>query len=61
MDGVAGAVGGGRGMSAWSDWRCGALTDDEYKFLYSRERGEDHGEDLEDEWEDEEDEGMAED
>ena len=33
-------------MSAWSDWRCGSLTDDEYKFLYSRERGEDHGEDL---------------
>ena len=43
-------------MSAWSDWRCGALTDDEYKFLYNRERGEDHEEDWEDDWEEDDDE-----
>ena len=29
-------------MSAYSDWRCGALTDDEYKSAYRHERGEDH-------------------
>ena len=31
-------------MSAYSDWKCGALTDDEYKQAYAHERGEDHGE-----------------
>lgn len=31
-------------MSAYSDWRCGALSDDEYKTAYAMERGEDHGE-----------------
>lgn len=31
-------------MSAYSDWRCGALSDDEYKTAYNMERGEDHGE-----------------
>lgn len=32
-------------MSAYSDYKCGALTDDEYKFCSRRELGEDHGED----------------
>jgi len=32
-------------MSAYSDWRCGAISDEEYKFLYNHELGEDHGED----------------
>lgn len=44
-------------MSAYSDWKCGAITDEEYKFLYARERGEDHGEDPADEWEDDDSEG----
>ena len=44
-------------MSAWSEWRHGYITDDEYKFLYARERGEDHGEDPADEWEDDDSEG----
>lgn len=24
-------------MSAWSDWKCGALSDDEYDFICNRE------------------------
>ena len=28
-------------MSAYSDWKCGALTDEEYKFCMRRECGED--------------------
>ena len=31
-------------MSAYSDYKCGALTDDEYKFCSRHELGEDHGE-----------------
>ena len=31
-------------MSAYSDWKSGALSDDEYKQAYRMERGEDHGE-----------------
>jgi len=31
-------------MSAYSDWRCGAISEEEYKFLYNHELGEDHGE-----------------
>ena len=31
-------------MSAYSDYKCGALTDDEYKFCARHELGEDHGE-----------------
>lgn len=31
-------------MSAYSDWRCGAISDDEYRMAYVFERGEDHGE-----------------
>lgn len=31
-------------MSAWSDWRCGALSDEEFVNVYAHERGEDHGE-----------------
>ena len=27
-------------MSAYSDWKCGALSDDEYKFLSRREYGD---------------------
>lgn len=34
-------------MSSYSDWRCGALTDEEYESVYRHERGEDHGEDEE--------------
>lgn len=32
-------------MSAYSDWRCGALTDDEYKSAIRREceESEEHG------------------
>lgn len=30
-------------MSAYSDWRCGAISDEEYKTAYNHERGEDHG------------------
>lgn len=32
-------------MSAYSDWKAGYLTDDEYKFFSRRELGEDYGED----------------
>lgn len=32
-------------MSAYSDWRCGAITDEEYKFYSRHELGADHGED----------------
>lgn len=31
-------------MSAYSDWRCGAISDEEYKFYASHELGADHGE-----------------
>lgn len=39
-------------MSAWSDYKCGALTDEEYKFCVRREMGEDHGEDEMEEYDD---------
>lgn len=31
-------------MSAYSDWHCGAISDEEYKFYASHELGADHGE-----------------
>ena len=31
-------------MSVYSDYKCGALTDEEYKFCSRHELGEDHGE-----------------
>lgn len=31
-------------MSAYSDWHCGAISDDEYRLAYAFDRGEDHGE-----------------
>lgn len=44
-------------MSAWSDHKCGALTDEEYEFVRKRERGEDDRlpfeDDFDDEYEDE--------
>lgn len=30
-------------MSAYSDWKCGAITDDEYKSLARRENGDSSG------------------
>ena len=32
-------------MSAWSDWRCGAISEQEYKTAYNMDPAEDHGED----------------
>lgn len=32
-------------MSAWSEWRCGAITEEEYKVLYKTEGGNDMGDD----------------
>lgn len=32
---------GGDGVSAYSDWKCGALTDDEYAFACQWEYGSD--------------------
>ena len=45
-------------MSAWSDHKCGALTDEEYEFVRKRERGENDDklpfeDDFDDEYEDE--------
>ena len=31
-------------MSAYSDWHCGAISDDEYRLAYAFDQGEDHGE-----------------
>ena len=31
-------------MSVYSDWKCGALSDDERKWCERMERGADHGE-----------------
>ena len=44
-------------MSAWSDWRCGAISDDEYRFLANREGRKDQDEDPADDWEDDDSEG----
>lgn len=33
-------------MSAYSDWKVGALTDDEYDYVSRHELGEDHGEEF---------------
>ena len=32
-------------MSAYSDWKCGAITDVQYRQAYMMDRGEEHGED----------------
>lgn len=32
-------------MSAWSDWQCGAISEQEYKTAYNMDPAEDHGED----------------
>ena len=45
-------------MSSWSDYHCGALTDEEYKFCMRRECGdndEDHEIEFDEEETDEED------
>lgn len=34
-------------MSAYSDWKSGAITDDQYRQAYMMDRGEDHGEEPE--------------
>ena len=50
-------------MSAYSDWKCGAITDEQYQFLAKRENRRDEWErehefdDLADEWEDDDSEG----
>ena len=31
-------------MSVYSDWKCGALSDEERKYCENRELGADHGE-----------------
>lgn len=33
-------------MSAYSDWKVGALTDEEYNFVSRHELGEDHREEF---------------
>lgn len=49
-------------MSSYSDWKCGALTDDEYDFVSRREAAEDkyledkmYAEVYEDDYDEEED------
>ena len=39
-------------MSAWSDWQCNAISEQEYKTAYNMDPAEDHGEELEEEEED---------
>lgn len=34
-------------MSAWSDWKCGAISEEEYKTAYNMDPAEDHGEEYE--------------
>ena len=41
-------------MSAWSDWQCGAISEQEYKTAYNMDPAEDHGEEYEEEYEEEE-------
>jgi hypothetical protein len=36
-------------MSAWSDWQCGAISEQEYKTAYNMDPAEDHGEENEEE------------
>lgn len=36
-------------MSAWSDWQCGAISEEEYKTAYNMDFAEDHGEEYEEE------------
>lgn len=43
-------------MSAYSDWKCGALTDKEYTFCANHETGADHGEEPYDDYYDDDDE-----
>ena len=33
-------------MSAWSDWQCGAISEQEYKTAYNMDPAEDHGEET---------------
>ena len=33
-------------MSAYSDWKVGALTDEEYDYVSRHELGEDHGDEI---------------
>jgi hypothetical protein len=40
-------------MSAWSDWKCGAISEQEYRTAYNMDPAEDHGEECEEEDEDE--------
>lgn len=42
-------------MSAWSDWKCGAISEQEYKAAYNMDPAEDHGEEYGEEYEEEED------
>lgn len=36
-------------MSAWSDYKCGAITKEEYISSYNMDPAEDHGEEYEEE------------
>ena len=36
-------------MSAWSDWQCNAISEQEYKIAYNMDPAEDHGEEYEEE------------
>ena len=36
-------------MSAWSDYKCGAITEEEYIIAYNMDPAEDHGEEYEEE------------
>ena len=36
-------------MSAWSDWKCGAISEQEYKTAYNMDPAEDHGDEYEEE------------
>lgn len=40
-------------MSAWSDYRCGAIDEEEFKYLMQRECADDYPEHL-DNWEEDE-------
>ena len=42
-------------MSAWNDWQCNAISEQEYKTAYNMDPAEDHGEEYEEEYEEEED------